>query len=389
MQIFHEIRRPRRPTHGTALFCAVIVSGVVASGTAFAQTAAPAPMAAVAPSTKLAPLPDAPKIDEKRAALGAKLFFDTRLSGDTSTSCASCHDPAKGWGDGNALSRGYTSVSYFRNAQGLFNAALRKRFTWDGRLDGSDGATLVRDMITEAHFMNADTRIVQERLKQVPEYVDAFKAAFGGDPYGGSIYGSVAEFLKTIRTVEAPLDKFLRGDAGALTDQQKAGRILFEGKAGCVACHSGAMLSDGRQHATGVPDNPELNSNAERQIAMLRHYSSMGVPNFMNRRSDLGLYVVTKDDKDLGKFQTPSLWDVGQTAPYMHSGIFTTLTQVVDFYDVGGGASPNKDAALKPLGLTADEKKALIAFLESMTGAKPAVTPIKPPAQALREHGKN
>lgn len=382
MQTSHVIRRSRRSTRGITLISAVIVSGVVAAGAAFAQSAMPAP------ATKLAPLPDAPKIDEKRAALGAKLFFDERLSGDTSTSCATCHDPAKGW-SGKPLSDGYSSVSYFRNAPGLFNAAFRKRFMWDGRLDGSDGATLVRDMITEAHFMNADTRLVQERLKQIPEYAEAFKAAFGGDPYGGSIYGSVAEFLKTIRTVDAPLDKFLRGDATALSDEQKAGMALFEGKAGCVACHSGATLSDGKQHATGAPDHPDLGKDAERQLSMLRHYSTMGVPAFMNRRSDVGLYTVTKDDKDLGKFQTPSLWDVGQTAPYMHSGVFATLAQVVDFYDAGGGVSPNKSSMLKPLGLTADEKKALVAFLDAMTGAKPMVMRPKLPDMALREQGKN
>jgi cytochrome c peroxidase len=382
MQTSHVTRRSRRSTRGTALIGAVIVSGVVAAGAAFAQSAPPAP------ATKLAPLPDAPKIDEKRAALGAKLFFDERLSGDTSTSCATCHDPANGW-SGKPLSDGYSSVSYFRNAPGLFNAAFRKRFMWDGRLDGSDGATLVRDMITEAHFMNADTRLVQERLKQIPDYADAFKAAYGGDPYGGSIYGSVAEFLKTIRTVDAPLDKYLRGDATALSAEQKAGMALFEGKAGCVACHAGATLSDGKQHATGAPDHPDLGKDAERQLSMLRHYSTMGVPAFMNRRFDVGLFTVTKDDKDLGKFQTPSLWDVGQTAPYMHSGVFATLAQVVDFYDAGGGMSPDKSSMLKPLGLTADEKKALVAFLESMTGAKPMVMRPKLPDMALREQGKN
>ena len=103
MQTSQKTRRPRRSTRGTALIGAVIVSGVVAAGAAFAQSAPPAP------ATKLAPLPDAPKIDEKRAALGAKLFFDERLSGDTSTSCATCHDPAKGWG-GKPLSDGYSSL---------------------------------------------------------------------------------------------------------------------------------------------------------------------------------------------------------------------------------------------------------------------------------------
>ena len=398
----HNLDTPsptHRLTRGATLAGIVIAASLAAPGPGLAQLVTPPPpppfaqpsVAQPAPpaATKLAPLPDAPKIDDKRAALGKQLFFDDRLAGDTSVSCAGCHDPAKGWGDGKALSNGYTSVSYFRNAPGLFNAAFRKRLMWDGRLDGGDGGTLVRDMITEAHFMNADTRIVQERLKQVPEYVEAFKAAFGGDPYGGAIYGSVAEFLKTIRTVDAPLDRYLRGDATALSAEQKAGMALFEGKAGCVACHSGPMLSDGARHATGAPDHPELNANAERQIAMLRHYSTMGVPAFMNRRSDLGYYTVTKDDSDIGKFQTPSLWDVGQTGPYMHSGVFASLAEVVEFYDRGGGAGPNKSPRIRPLGLNAEEKKALVAFLGSMTGAKPAVTPVKPPAYALRAHGKN
>lgn len=341
------------------------------------------------PTSVFAPLPDAPKGNEKRAKLGALLFFDTRLSGDTSTSCATCHNPAKGWGDGKALSAGYTSVDYFRNAPTLFNVYSRRRFMWDARLDGADGGTLVRDMITEAHTMNADSRIVQERLKQVPQYFEAFKAAYGGDPYGGMIYGAVAEFIKTIRTTNAPFDKFLRGDKSALNDQQKKGMDLFAGKAGCAACHSGPMLTDSKRHALGVPDNPELAAKAGRQISMLRHYSTMGVPNFMSMRSDVGYYVVTKDESDIGKFQTPSLWDVGQTGPYMHSGVFATLEEVVDFFDKGAGAATNKAPLLKPLGLSDDEKKALVAFLQSFTGDKPTITPPKLPDYGMREPGKN
>jgi cytochrome c peroxidase len=98
---------------------------------------------------------------------------------------------------------------------------------------------------------------------------------------------------------------------------------------------------------------------------------------------------VTKDVKDIGKFLTPSLWDVGQTSPYMHSGVFATLEEVVDFYDKGGGTTPNKSSLLKPLGLTADEKKALLAFLQSLTGDKPAITPPKLPDYAMRELGNN
>jgi len=209
-----------------------------------------------------------------------------------------------------------------------------------------------------------------------------FASAFGGDPYGGKIYGAIAEYLKTIRTQNAPFDAFLRGDTGALSDAAKRGMDLFAGKAGCASCHSGAMLTDDGLRATGVPDNPELQENPERQISMLRHYSTQGTPNYMNLRSDVGNYVVTKDAADLGKFVTPSLWDVGQTAPYMHSGVFATLPEVVAFYNAGNDR-------IAPLGLSAEEQADIVAFLESLTGDAPTVTPPELPDYAMREIGKN
>lgn len=371
------MRKNRKICSRTRLAAAVITALVGGA----AQAADPAP---------LAPLPAPAKINEARAKLGSILFFDTRLAGDTSNSCATCHDPAKGWADGKALSDSYTSLRYFRSAPSLFNVAGRKYLMWDGRLEGADLGTAVRDMITEAHTMNMDTRLAQERLKQSPEYMALFEAAYGkGDPYGGKIYGALAEYIKTIATTNAPLDKYFKGDAKALTDQQKAGLALFTGKAGCSACHSGPMLSDGKLHVTGVPDSPEVNENADRQVTMLRHFATMGTPNYMNLRQDVGHYVVSKDTNDIGRFATPSLWDVGQTAPYMHSGVINTLADVVDFYDQGGGAAPNKSPALKPLGLSADEKAALVAFLGAMTGDKPAVTKPQIPKDAPRTHGTN
>ncbi|MDT8343464.1 MAG: cytochrome c peroxidase [Thermohalobaculum sp.] len=353
------------------------------------------------PPAAFAPLPDAKEVNAARAELGALLFFDTRLSGDTGHSCASCHDPALGWGTGEPMSHGYTGVLYFRNAPGLFNVANRKFLMWDGRLDGADLGTAVRDMLTEAHTMNIDSRLAQERLKQVPEYAAMFKAAYGGDPYGGKIYGAIAEYLKTIRTVNAPFDAYLRGDDTAIPDTAKRGMELFAGKAGCAACHSGAMLSDGGLHTTGVPDHPDLtgaggsgathgghsgggsgNATAERQITMLRHFATMGTPNYMNLREDVGHYVVTKDRADWGKFVTPSLWDAGQTGPYMHSGVFATLPEVVAFYNAGNGR-------MAPLGLSAAEEADLVAFLESLTGDAPAVTPPDLPDYALRTVGEN
>jgi cytochrome c peroxidase len=354
------------------------------------------------------PLPPATEVKTDRAELGRLLFFDNRLSGDTAHSCASCHDPAKGWGTGEPMSHGYSGTLYFRNAPGLFNVANRNFLMWDGRLDGTDLGTLVRDMITEAHTMNMDSRLLQERLKQVPEYADKFGKAFGGDPYGGKIYGAIAEYLKTIRTVNAPFDAYLRGKSDALSGPAKRGMELFAGKAACAQCHSGAMLSDGGIHAIGAPDHPDLlgaggagatheghnaagsdNPTADRQITMLRHFATMGTPNYMNLRSDVGYYVVTKDAADIGKFVTPSLWDVGQTGPYMHSGFFAKLADVIDFYNAGGGESSNKSELLKPLGLTDAEKADLLAFLESLTGDPPDTAIPVLPDYAMRDVGKN
>lgn len=358
---------------------------------------------ALAQDVGFAPLPDPKEVNADRAKLGEMLFFDERLSGDTDHSCASCHDPASGWGSGEPMSHGYTGTLYFRNAPGLFNVAYRKYLMWDGRLDGSDLGTLVRDMITEAHTMNMDSRLAQERLKQVPEYAALTETAYGGDPYGGKIYGAIAEYLKTIRTENAPFDAYLRGNEAALNDAAKRGIDLFAGKAGCISCHNGPTLSDGGLHAMGVPDHPALTGEAMdagathaghsgdaegaeatalRQITMLRHYATMGTPNYMNLREDVGNYVVSKDKADWGKFVTPSLWDVGQTAPYMHSGLFATLPEVVDFYNAG-------NEKIAPLGLSAEEATDLVAFLESLTGDAPNVTPPELPEYAVREHGKN
>lgn len=377
--------------------------GMLATGISLLVLAALVQSTAAEDQPGFAPLPDAKEVNADRAKLGEFLFFDERLSGDTGHSCASCHDPSKGWGTGEPMSHGYTGTLYFRNAPGLFNVADRKFLMWDGRLDGADLGTLVRDMITEAHTMNMDTRLAQERLKQVPEYVALTETAYGGDPYGGKIYGAIAEYLKTIRTVNAPFDAFLRGEESALSEPARRGMELFAGKAGCISCHNGPMLSDFGLKATGVPDHPALtgaavdpgathaghsgdaegeDATALRQITMLRHFATMGTPNYMNLREDVGHYVVSKDKADWGKFVTPSLWDVGQTAPYMHSGIFATLPEVVAFYNAG-------NSRMAPLNLTAEEQADLVAFLESLTGDTPAVTPPELPEYAVREHGKN
>lgn len=334
---------------------------------------------------QLKALPEAKEGNADMVALGKYLFFDTRLSGDMGVSCASCHIPAKGFADGQALSAGYPSTEYFRNAPTLINSRYKNVFMWDGRLDGDDMGTLVRDMITEAHTMNMDSRLMQERLTQVPEYVAMWQKFRKDDINGMRVYGVVGEYVKTLVSQNAPIDRFLKGDKSALSGSQQDGYALFTGKAGCVACHNGPLGSDGARHRTGVPENPEVLTNPLRSITMLRHYATSGMPNYMNARSDVGFYAISKDKADIGKFATPSLRELKYTAPYMHNGMFASLAEVVDFYDQGGG----KGSELKPLGLSSGEKKALVAFLESLSGDPLAVEAPTLPDYQPRQFGKN
>lgn len=340
----------------------------------------------------LGPLPETKPVNAEMADLGRLLFFDKRLGGDMSLGCVRCHNPRSGWGDGEALAPAYPGAEYFRNAPTLINARHRVRLMWDGRLDGADLGTLVRDQVTEAPFLNADARLVQERLKQLPEYVERWEKIFGSgsDPYGPRMFTVIGEFLKTLQSTNVPFDRFARGDTNALSATAKEGFALFTGKAGCIQCHNGPMASDGQFHRLGVPEHPDVMSNPLRAITMLRHYSTSGMPNYMNARTDVGYYAISKDERDRGKFLTPSLRELKHTAPYMHNGMFKTLVEVVDFYDRGGGPG----GELKPLGLSRAEKQVLVVFLESLSGDAVEVVVPPPPDEEeglfpLRPFGKN
>lgn len=350
--------RRRRAAIAATLSLAVLLPaiglGIAAVGSG------PEPLALLSPPAK--------EPNPKQAALGRQLFFENRLSGDTSLSCASCHQPAKAFTDGLNLSRGYPGSPYFRNTPTVINSAKNRFLYWDGRLSGSDLPTLVRDHIVDAHFMNADGRLVVERLKQVPDYERRFKEAFGGEPTFGRVLDAVAAYLTTLRSRNASLDRYLAGDKGALSDDAKAGLALFQGKASCTACHGGPLLSDGEFRNLGVPENPDIFLEPERHITFRWFMKTLGVPGFVGLREDVGRYVVDKEEADRGAFRTPSLREVNRTAPYMHNGVLATLEEVVEFYDRGGGDDPAKDPLLRPLGFTSAEKRQLVEFLKSLSG---------------------
>jgi cytochrome c peroxidase len=328
--------------------------------------------------------PDNPYSDEK-AELGKMLYFDTRMSGDGSISCNSCHPASDGsWGIASPISFGYPGSTHWRNASTIINVAYYSKLNWDG------GKTSIEKQNKGAWGgavgANVDSGMAEERLAQMPEYVTRFNAVFGTDyPLYSDALKAVATYQRTITSQNVPFDAFLEGDQTAISEEAIRGYELFTGKAGCIACHNGSLISDDSYHNTGVPNHPGFENNALNQITFRYEQWAKGVTeeDYDTATHDLGLYYVTKLSSDAGKFRTPGLRDVCYTAPYMHNGYFSTLEEVVAFYNNGGGADPNKDMALEPLNLTPDELAELVSFLASLCGDKittgaPELPPYEP-----------
>ncbi len=341
------------------------------------EAAAPAALSAtLPPESILSPFIPLPKEPAKEAqiALGKYLFFDSRLSGNNSLSCASCHNPDKAFTDGQALSRGYPSTSYFRNTPTVLNSVFADRLYWDGRMDGSDMPTLVRDHLTEAHFMSMDGRLMVERLRQIPAYVDLFQEAFGGEPSFGKVLNAITAYVQTLNSQPSPYDRYMAGEEDAISEDAKTGLALFQTKGKCSSCHNGSLFTDGGFYNTGVGTDLEMFNDPERQLTFRRFFRTLGVPNFRNLWDDVGFYALTMDEADWGKFRTPSLREVSRTAPYMHNGSLASLEDVVQFYNNGGG--PDQTAGLEPLNLTDTEVGQLVAFLETLSSDP---IPVEPP----------
>jgi cytochrome c peroxidase len=310
------------------------------------------------------PVPKQNAQTPEKIELGKKLFFDRRLSGDGTMSCVTCHDPEKAFTDGLELSLSYPTTRNWRNSPTLVNVAFQKYLFHDGRSLTLEDQALFPMM--SAFEMNRNLDFVEEVIRSVPEYVDAFQKVFGGEVTRERMAMAIAAFERTIISVNSPLDKYLKGDKNAISDDAKKGLELFLGKAKCGECHFGVNLSDDTFHALNVPENTEHQSDpriaaTRRFVAKVYHYED-----YRNLAEDPGRYLITKDKKDWKAFRTPTLREIAKTAPYMHNGIFATLDEVIEFFDKGGGRG---NRVLQPLGLNDREKKYLRTFLvEALTG---------------------
>ncbi|MDH6026731.1 cytochrome-c peroxidase [Vibrio splendidus] len=323
------------------------------------------------------PVPADNKQTPEKIELGKILFYDGRLSGDTTSPCAGCHIQSQGWGFPDDLSMGYPGTVHWRNSQTIINAAYYDKFFWAGSAMSLEAQA--KDAAKGAVAGNGEDDIMEARLALVPEYVERFKRVFGDDtPKIHNAWRAIAAFERTMIQRDTPIDNYLLGDKTALSESQFKGKALFEGKANCIACHNGALASDQKFYNIGVPPSPWWNDDGLAQITFRFELYSKGVTEEMYRttKADPGAYFRAKRKEMLGKFRTPSLRYTKYTAPYMHNGTIPTLEAVIDFYDRGGvaddgrttGYPQTKSALIQPLGLTEQDKKNLLSFIEAFSG---------------------
>ncbi|MCE9682500.1 cytochrome-c peroxidase [Halomonas alkalisoli] len=313
-------------------------------------------------------------MSDEKVELGKKLFWDGRLSGDGSTACVACHMPQMGWAFTSPISRGYPGTVHWRFSQTVLNSGYYTKLFWEGNVNSLEQQA--KAAATGAVAGNGDESMMEMQLRFVPEYVEDFQNIFGTPwPNIEDAWKAIAAFQRTLVSDpdKVPFDRYMNGDESALSESQLRGMELFEGKANCVACHSGPLLSDQSFHALGVPNNSLFESEPLYQISHRWQQYQKGVSEDVYRTAneDMGLYYGTKDPENKGKFRTPSLRELKYTAPYMHNGTLATLADVIDFYDAGGGEHPNKSSLMQPLGLDEKEREDLVAFLEALSMDEP------------------
>ena len=221
------------------------------SQTAVAAKSSATGFAPLAPLGEV-PIPADNKQSDAKVELGKLLFFDPRLGGDASISCASCHDPAQGWAWSEDFSRGYPGTVHWRNSQSIMNS---------GHYPGGFWANSVTSLEAQAPAAakggvagNGENDIMTARLALIPEYRKRFKEVFGDDyPRIKNAWRAIASFERTLNQTDTPIDRYLKGDKSALNEEQLRGKTLFEGKAGCIQCHNGALASDMEMYNIGVP----------------------------------------------------------------------------------------------------------------------------------------
>lgn len=284
---------------------------------------------------------DANPMTVEKVELGRKLFFDTTLSVDHSMSCATCHDPDKGWSNGLRYADGVNGLPGKRNVPSILNAAYYRSLFWDGRAGSLEGQALGPIMNAGEMAMPSTGELV-DRLRKHEDYPPLFAKAFPDGITAINVARALASYERTIVAGNSPYDRYVAGDKTALSESAERGMKLFfdKQKSKCSICHEAPTFT-----------------------AMFYH--NLGIGMDQDPPMDLGRYEVTKLESNKGMFKVPTVRDVKDTAPYMHDGSIATLEEVVELYDRGG--IPNrylsKEMRGGKLNLTKQEKQDLVTFM--------------------------
>jgi cytochrome c peroxidase len=290
------------------------------------------------------PFPANNPITPEKVALGQALFFDPRLSGSGVIACATCHNPGLAWGDGLPKGIGHMGTRLDRHTPTILNVAYGEPYFWDGR-----AATLeeqAKGPMESGKEMNLQASDCVQRVRDIPGYAAAFQRVFPTQPISiDVIAAAIATFERTVISRNAPFDRWVNGETRAISPAALRGFVLFNGKANCAACHQGWRMTDDGFHDAGLPDRDRGRALIAPGIEQLEH-----------------------------AFKTPTLRNIDQRAPYMHDGSLATLGAVIDHYDGGFVRRASLDGDMRPLGLTPDEKRDLLAFLATLTSVDAPIT---------------
>lgn len=291
--------------------------------------------------------PDDNHVTDAGALLGRVLFYDKKLSANSTVSCASCHQQENGFSDSAVISTGFKGDFTARNSMGLTNVRFYEsgHFFWDERADTLEEQVL--DPIQNELEMGLTLEEATERVASQHYYEKLFRDAFG-DPEVTSdrMARALAQFIRSIISTQSKYDLGKANGFADFTSQEKLGQRLFNGQARCASCHKGPHFAGDRVNNNGLK-YPHL---------------------------DRGVGGVTGRRRQMGKFKMPSLRNIEVTAPYMHDGSLPTLEAVVEHYNSGVVDNPNlgrlllnRDDTVRRLNLSQAEKDALVAFLRTLT----------------------
>ena len=294
---------------------------------------------------------------DKKIALGEKLFFDKNLSKSGKLACATCHIPEKAYADGMVSNLDNTANPLQRNTPTLINSVFQRSFFWDGR--SANLLDQISAVFNNKKEFDSGVHQFSDAILQDTTYVNLFKEAYGGiSNRNTDVIKAISSYIATLNGFDSKFDKNMRAEEDTFTEKEKLGFNLFMGKALCATCHFMPLTSG---------TVPPFFKETEKEV--------IGVPETNGNKQlddDLGFYWKFEEELHKGMFKTPSIRNAAQTSPYMHNGVYVTLEEVMEFYNLGGGAGMGFDLEhqtlpFDELKLNDDELNALVAYVKTLS----------------------